>query len=114
MNETRLERVLALVLLVGVAGAAALVALGFVGSFFVGWTGGGPANDMTDFSGLAARLMALQPLAIAQAGILLLVLTPVFRVAVSVIGFAVERDRLYVALSLAVLVLLVVSLGLLR
>jgi uncharacterized membrane protein len=101
-------------LVVGVIASAALVGIGFVSSFFVGWTGGSPDQSPTDFSGLAERLFALQPLAIAQAGLLLLVATPIFRVAVSVVGFASERDALYVALSAIVLVLLVLSLGLLR
>jgi uncharacterized membrane protein len=41
--------------------------------------------------------------AILQLGILLLVATPICRVMFAVVAFAMERDRLYVAISLTVL-----------
>jgi uncharacterized membrane protein len=47
------------------------------------------------------------PSAIIELGILLLVATPICRVIFAVVAFAVERDRLYVAISLAVLTVLV-------
>jgi uncharacterized membrane protein len=50
--------------------------------------------------------------AIIELGILLLVATPICRVIFAVIGFAMERDRLYVAISLTVLAVLL--LGMLR
>jgi uncharacterized membrane protein len=49
-------------------------------------------------------------LAIAQLGIMILLLTPIIRVAFSVIGFAMENDRLYVAITCIVLATLVGSL----
>jgi len=48
--------------------------------------------------------------AIVEAGLLLLVLTPILRVAFSVFAFAHEKDYLYVGLTLIVLGLLVFSL----
>jgi uncharacterized membrane protein len=48
--------------------------------------------------------------AVIQAGILLLIATPVARVVFAVVAFALERDRLYTAISLAVLAVLVFSL----
>jgi len=50
--------------------------------------------------------------AIVMAGILLLIATPIARVAISVALFASQRDRLYVAVTATVLVLLVVSFAL--
>lgn len=50
------------------------------------------------------------PSAVIQLGILLLIATPVARVAFLVGAFALERDRLYVAVSGAVLVILLYSL----
>ena len=44
--------------------------------------------------------------AIIDLGILLLVATPICRVIFAVVGFAIERDRLYVAISLTVLAVL--------
>ena len=49
--------------------------------------------------------------AIVQAGMLLLILTPILRVAVSVFAFLYEKDYLYVALTLVVLGLLLFSLS---
>ena len=48
--------------------------------------------------------------AIIEAGLLLLILTPVLRVAFSALAFLHERDYLYVVLTLVVLVLLTGSL----
>jgi uncharacterized membrane protein len=48
--------------------------------------------------------------AIIQLGLLLLILTPVARVAFSVVAFAVERDFEYVAMTLIVLGVLLYSL----
>ncbi|MGD0402883.1 MAG: DUF1634 domain-containing protein [Candidatus Acidiferrales bacterium] len=46
-----------------------------------------------------------------QLGLLLLIATPVARVAFSVIGFALEKDWMYVGVTLIVLALLVYSLS---
>jgi uncharacterized membrane protein len=117
--DERLERALSLVLVAGVVISALLIAAGFLASFVVGWTAslvGAQASDQatTDFSGLLARLTDLQPLAITQLGLLALVATPVIRVAASVLAFAAQHDRLYVAVSAIVLVLLLLSLVVLR
>jgi uncharacterized membrane protein len=45
-----------------------------------------------------------------QLGLLLLIATPIARVAFSVAGFAIERDRMYVAFTLIVLAVLLYSL----
>jgi len=47
---------------------------------------------------------------IIQLGLLLLIATPVARVAFSVWGFAIERDRMYVLFTLIVLAVLLYSL----
>ncbi|MFI5201203.1 MAG: DUF1634 domain-containing protein [Candidatus Kapaibacterium sp.] len=49
--------------------------------------------------------------AIVEAGMLLLILTPILRVAVSVFAFLYEKDYLYVVLTLVVLGLLLFSLS---
>ena len=48
--------------------------------------------------------------AIIECGLLLLIATPVARVFFSIIAFALEKDRLYVVLTLIVLVILLYSL----
>ena len=49
------------------------------------------------------------PVAIIQLGVLLLIATPVARVAFLVGAFALQRDRLYVAVSALVLIILLTS-----
>jgi len=53
--------------------------------------------------------MPTAALAVIQLGLLILIATPVVRVAASVVAFAVERDRLYVAITLYVLAVILVS-----
>jgi uncharacterized membrane protein len=50
--------------------------------------------------------------ALMMLGLLLLILTPVMRVAVSVVGFALDRDRRYVLITLTVLGVLIGSFAL--
>ncbi len=51
-----------------------------------------------------------QPLAVIQFGLILLIATPVARVFFSIIGFAMERDWLYIVVTIIVLALLLHSL----
>jgi uncharacterized membrane protein len=115
VTAERFRVVISAVLIVGVGISAALVALGFVGSLAVGWSGslvraGSSAARPTDFSGVLDGIIAIRPIALAQAGLLLLVATPVSRDLASVIGFAMEGDRTYVAITMIVLGILLVSL----
>lgn len=117
MTQERFATVVSAVLLVGVSLAAVLIGAGFAAALAVGWAGAGgdPATiDPSDFSDLLPRLQAAEPLAITQLGLLVLIATPVVRVAFSVVGFALERDRLYVAITLAVLAVLLASMLLAR
>jgi uncharacterized membrane protein len=121
MTPERFRKVVSLVLTVGVAISAALICAGFLGALAVGWQssltgavvpGGGLAA--TDYGALPERLGVLEPLAVAQLGLLTLLATPVARVAASVVGFALEGDRLYTAITGAVLAILLVSILLLH
>ena len=47
--------------------------------------------------------------AIVMLGLLLLIATPVMRVAFSILAFAIERDRLYMTITVVVLALLLLS-----
>ncbi len=61
-------------------------------------------------SQVGASLVALRPQGIIALGLLLLIATPVLRVAVSVVTFALEKDRKYVVITLIVLAILLFSL----
>lgn len=53
--------------------------------------------------------LAFKSFALIALGLFLLILTPIFRVAVSVFTFALERDWLYVVFTVIVLAVLLVS-----
>jgi len=53
--------------------------------------------------------LRLKPFAVIMLGALLLIATPVLRVAVSLVAFALEGDRAYALITLYVLVVLLVS-----
>ena len=59
---------------------------------------------------VVAGALALHTEALIQAGLLLLIAVPIFRVAVSIVAFALERDFLYVVVTALVLGILLVSL----
>ncbi|HLH63975.1 MAG TPA: TSUP family transporter [Ktedonobacteraceae bacterium] len=61
------------------------------------------------FSQVGAGLLVLRPQAIITLGLLLLIATPVVRVAVSILVFLYERDRRFVAITLLVLLILLFS-----
>lgn len=60
-------------------------------------------------SGLFEGIMQLRGQAIIQTGIILLIATPVLRVIFSAIGFVLEKDYLYVGISLLVLLIILAS-----
>lgn len=70
---------------------------------------GEPAR-LTGFAGIARGVVALDSRAIIQLGLVMLVATPVARVALSLVGFVLEKDRKYQAITLVVLGILLASL----
>lgn len=63
---------------------------------------------------LADQLRLHNPYAVMQAGVLLLLLTPVLRLVVAAVSFWVEQERRYALVSLAVLAIIALSLWLAR
>ncbi len=70
----------------------------------------GEPTDLRQIGGIVRESMALHGRGIIQFGLLLLIATPVARVAFSIFGFAAERDRMYVVFTLIVLLILLYSL----
>ena len=70
----------------------------------------GEPTDLRSIAGVVHDVASLHSRGIIQLGLLLLIATPIARVAFSVAGFALERDWLYVGITLAVLGVLVYSL----
>ena len=91
--------------IIGVIAAAAVVALGAI--LYLA------ADGLTrpDYHTFHAQPPGLYGgRAVIQAGVLLLIATPVARVALSIVAFAAERDRMYVGFATIVLVILLYSL----
>ena len=70
----------------------------------------GDISPLRTLAGIFHGTMQFSARAIIQFGLLLLIATPIARVIFSAIAFAIERDYLYVAFTLAVLVILAYSL----
>jgi uncharacterized membrane protein len=58
---------------------------------------------------MAQGLAHADPLSVVTLGLVVLLATPVVRVAVSIVAFGLERDWRYVAITVTVLVILVAS-----
>jgi uncharacterized membrane protein len=58
---------------------------------------------------IATGVVALKPFAIIELGVVVLLATPVFRVAASLVLFAIEKDRAFVLITLFVLLVLLFS-----
>lgn len=107
------ELIISNVLRGGVLLSAAIIALGVVLFYARYLTGDSPANAATTFPAslgqVGAGLAHGNPLAVITLGLLILLATPVFRVAVSIVAFALERDQQYVIITLIVLAILLGS-----
>ena len=116
-NDKRIETLVGVMLRTGVLLAAAVVLTG--GVLYLAQNRG-PRPDYEHFRGEPARLMNLSAIehgvmtgdarSIIMLGLLLLIATPVARVGMCIVGFLMERDKLYVAVSSVVMAILVYSL----
>jgi uncharacterized membrane protein len=118
-NDQRLERVISVVLRTGVMLSAAIVFL--AGVCYMIRHGNEVANyhvfqsTPKEYRSVGAIVHAMGPSdcrAIIQFGLLLLIATPIARVAFSLVGFALERDWTYVVITSIVLAVLIYSIAL--
>jgi uncharacterized membrane protein len=109
-DDARMEMVMGRLLQVGVLLAAVVVLAG--GAMYLRGHAGEVANyrvfrarpiEVQHLGGLLREVVGGDAVAILELGILLLVATPICRVVFAVIAFVLERDRLYVAVSVVVL-----------
>ena len=70
----------------------------------------GEPADLRSVSGIIKDVLSFDSRVVIQFGLLLLVATPVARVAFSILAFALQRDRTYVVVTLIVLGVLLYSL----
>jgi len=118
-SDDRVQRVIGTLLRWGVIVAAAMVLAG--GAMYFGSCGStipdyavfhGEPPELRAVTGIVREAVSMNPLGLIQFGLLLLIATPLARVAFSVLAFALQRDRTYVVVTLFVLA--VVLLGLTR
>jgi uncharacterized membrane protein len=117
VTDQGIEKVVSVVLRTGVILSGLVVLLG--GIYFLGRHGGAPVNyhvfKAQTFSDhyiveIVRGAVRLGGQSVIQLGVLCLIATPIVRVVVSLIGFALERDRTYVLITSIVLVILLYSL----
>lgn len=119
LSDERIDQFIGRVLQAGVIVAGTIVAVAAL--FYLAQSGADtatfgafhsePANLRT-VSGIVQGLASQHPRAWIQFGLLILLLTPVARVALLLGAFALQRDRLYVAVAAIVLLLLLSLAGL--
>ena len=117
ITDESIERIVSVLLRVGVVVSGVVV---FVGGIYYLARHGAERTDHHTFHGepsvdrivhqIVAGAFSLRARSIIQFGLLLLIATPIARVAVSLVGFALERDRAYVAITSFVLAVLLYSL----
>jgi uncharacterized membrane protein len=116
-TDQKLENILGNLLRAGVLLSALVVSIG--GVIYLLRHGRSPIDfrvfrgepaDLRDVHGIIRDTVALQGRGIIQLGLLLLIATPVARVAFSIFGFAEERDWMYVLFTLSVFSILLYSL----
>jgi uncharacterized membrane protein len=118
MSDKRAEEIIGILLRTGVT-IAAIIVFGGAIPYFLHHASVHPdystfhsePSELRHVSGILKSSAALDPAAIIQLGLLILIATPVARVAFSVFAFAEERDWMYVVITLIVLALLVYSLS---
>lgn len=116
-GDRRLEVILGNLLRSGVLISAAVVLMGACVYLFR--RGHDPADyrifrgepsEYRTIPGVVHGVFDVHGRALIQLGLLMLISTPIVRVAFSVAGFAIERDWMYVAFTVIVLVILLYSL----
>jgi uncharacterized membrane protein len=117
-TDQRIEGIIANLLRAGVLLSAVVVSCG--GIIYLVRHGHSPADyrvfhgeptDLRTLQGICGDALRLSARGIIQLGLLILIATPVARVAFSVWAFAAEHDRMYVVFTLIVLAILVCSLA---
>jgi uncharacterized membrane protein len=116
-TDTRVENFMGNLLRIGVSAAAIVVLVS--GGVYLARHGhdvpryhvfNGEPDELTHVSGIVREALALHSRGFIQFGLLMLIATPVARVVFSVIAFGMQRDWVYVAITLIVLGLLCFSL----
>ena len=116
-SDRKMEQVIGTLLISGVIVAALIVLVGGVlyliryGATFPDYTVfRGEPPELRSVSGIITNALSFRIHGVIQLGLLLLIATPVARVAFSILAFTLQRDRTYVIVTLIVFAVLIYSL----
>ncbi len=117
-SDERVEGIIGTLLRWGVIVSAAVVVLGGI-EFLLRYGGTSPdyrmfrgePTDLRHVQGIVSDALSLRGRGLIQLGLLLLIATPIARVAFSVAAFAKQRDRAYVLITIIVLSILLYSIS---
>lgn len=105
-NVRKINAMVHWLLIIGLTAAAVLMVTGVLLGLAAGQ---GLPEAMVPLSNLTAELLLFNPAAFLSLGLLMLIATPILRVAGSILGFAIERDWRYTLITLVVLVIVLIS-----
>lgn len=114
-KDTDMQSVIGWVLRLGVIASMAVVVFGGVvylyrhGHSIPNYSAFNGVPDFVHPAGIIDGIRAFRGRSIIQAGIILLVATPIIRIICSFIGFILEKDYLYMVITLAVLLIIFIS-----
>lgn len=100
------ERTVSRILIAGIALSVALMAIGIV---LGALGGGGLPSGVVPLADMPSLLLDLDAGAYVSLGLIVLIATPFVRVAGSLVAFALQGDRRYVAVTAVVLTVMCVS-----
>lgn len=108
-ENARLTVVISRVLQIGVLLSSVIIGSGVLLSFLYPSSQSMNTQLPLTFTQIVSGLLALQPEAVILLGLMILIATPVLRVAISIIAFAFEHDRTFVVISSIVMMILLAS-----
>ena len=104
------ELVISKALRIGVIISGLVTFAGLIMYFSTGDSGYPGVAYPATFTEIIKGLLALKPYGVIMTGLIILIATPIFRVGISIVIFLVEKDYLYVKITLLVFVILMLSL----
>lgn len=111
-RAAEVEIAISKMLRIGIVLAGLVIVIGLV-LFLVTGESGYPGDTFpTSLPDIFQGLIQLKSVAIIEVGLILLILTPVFRVFVSMFAFIHEKDYRFVFISIFVLIILAISFAL--
>jgi uncharacterized membrane protein len=117
LADTDIEKLIGLQLRYGVVIASIIVLVGGIAYLYQHGQGAippyhtfvGESAGFTTFSQIMNGVFTGQSKGVVQLGVMVLIATPILRIAFSLVGFILERDRLYIIITAIVLSVMLFS-----